>query len=133
MGLRGIQPYIASEPSSDKRLSALIARALCRGIILRKSCEYVYTLYAKLPGSPVLLETMDIDAAEAAINSQVFKDIRFWDSGRVREAIAAMRRDKEAKREAEKAEQGNVEDLILLIISVAALASPLWLQFFLPV
>jgi len=49
---------------------------------------------------------MDIDAAEAAINSQVFKDIRFWDSGRVREVIAAMRRNKEAKREAEKAEQG---------------------------
>ena len=106
MGLRGIQPYIASEPSSDKRLSALIARALCRGIILRKSCEHVYTLYAKLPGSPVLLETMDIDAAEAAIESQVFKDIRMWRSAIAREAIAAMRRDKEAKREAEKAEQG---------------------------
>ena len=106
MGLRGAQPYIVPESSSAKRLSALTARALCRGIILKRFCGCVYTLYAKIPGSPVLLETMDIDAAEAAIESQVFKDIRFWDSGRVREVIAAMRINKEAKREAEKAEQG---------------------------
>ena len=32
-----------------------------------------------------------------------------------------------------KPSKENVEDLILLIISIAALASPLWLQFFLPV
>ena len=106
MGLRGIQLCIVPEPSAAKRLSALTERALRSGIILCKSCWHVYTLRANIPEQPLLLETMDIDAAEAAINSQVFKDIRFWDSGRVREAIAAMRRDKEAKREAEKAEQG---------------------------
>ena len=106
MGLRGAQPYIAPESSAAKRLSALTALALRRGIILQKSCGYIYTLKADIPGHPQLLETMDIDAAEAAIESQAFKDIRFWDSRRVREAIAAMRRDKETKREAEKAEQG---------------------------
>ena len=106
MGLRGAQPYIAPESSVAKRLSALTATALRRGIILRKSCGYVYTLYANIPEQPLLLETMDIDAAEAAIRPQVFKDIRMWRSEIAREAIAAMRRDKEAKREAEKAEQG---------------------------
>ena len=106
MGLRRIQPCIVHESPAAKRLSALTALALRRGIILRKSCGYVYTLYAKIPGSPVLFETMDIDAAEAAIVSQVFKDIRFWNSRRVREVIADMRRNKEAERETEKAEQG---------------------------
>ena len=106
MGLRGAQPYIAPESSAAKRLSALTATALRRGMLLRKSCGYVYTLKANIPGHPLLLETMDIDAAEAAIESQVFKDIRMWRSEIAREAIAAMRRDKEAKREAEKAEQG---------------------------
>ena len=106
MCLRGAQPCIAPESSSAKRLSALTALALRSGIILRKSCGYIYTLRANIPEQPLLMVTMDIDAAEAAINSLVFKDIRFWNSGRVREAIAAMRRNKEAKREAEKAEQG---------------------------
>lgn len=106
MGLRGRQPYIVPESSVAKRLSALTALALRRGIILCKSCGYIYTLRANIPEHPLLLETIDIDAAEAAINSQVFKDTRFWDSGRVKEAIAAMRRNKEAKRETEKAEQG---------------------------
>ena len=106
MGLRGAQPYIVPEPSAAKRLSALTALALRRGMLLRRSCRYVYTLKANIPGHPLLLETMDIDAAEAAIESQVFKDIRMWRSEIAREAIAAMRRDKEAKREAEKAEQG---------------------------
>ena len=106
MGLIGAQPYIAPESSAAKRLSALTALALRNGIILRKSCGYVYTLKANIPEQPLLLETMDIDAAEAAIRSQVFKDIRMWRSEIAREAIAAMRRNKEAKREAEKAEQG---------------------------
>lgn len=106
MGLRGAQQYIAPESSAAKRLSALTALALRNGIILRKSCGYVYTLKANIPEQPLLLETMDIDAAEAAIRSQVFKDIRMWRSEIAREAIAAMRRNKEAKREAEKAEQG---------------------------
>ena len=106
MGLRGAQPYIVPESSAAKRLSALTALALRRGMILHKYCGYIYTLKADIPGHPLLLETMDIDAVEAAIESQVFKDIRFWDSRRVKEVIAAMRRDKEAKREAEKAEQG---------------------------
>ena len=106
MGLIGAQPYIAPESSAAKRLGALTALALRNGIILQKSCGYIYTLKADIPGHPLLLETMDIDAAEAAIESQVFKDIRFWDSRRVKEVIAAMRRDKEAKREAEKTEQG---------------------------
>ena len=106
MELRGAQPCIAPMSSAAKRLSALTATALRRGMILQKSCGYIYTLKADIPGHPQLLETMDIDAVEAAIESQVFKDIRFWDSRRVKEVIAAMRRDKEAKREAEKAEQG---------------------------
>ena len=106
MDLIGAQPCIAPESSSAKRLSALTALALRRGIILRKSCGYVYTLRANIPGYPLLLETMDIDAAEAAIESQVFKDIRFWNRRRVKEVIADMRRNKEAKHEAEKAEQG---------------------------
>ena len=106
MGLIGAQPYIAPESSAAKRLSALTALALRRGMILQKSCGYIYTLKADIPGHPLLMETLDIDAVAEAIESQVFKDIRFWDSRRVREAIAAMRRDKETKREAEKAEQG---------------------------
>ena len=106
MGLRGAQPYIAPESYAAKRLSALTALALRSGIVLRKSCGYIYTLKANIPGQPQLLETLDIDAAEAAIKSQVFKDIRMWRSEIAREAIAAMRRNKEAKREAEKAEQG---------------------------
>ena len=105
MGLRGAQPYIVPEPSAAKRLSALTALALRRGMILHKSCGYIYTLKANIPGHPLLLETMDMDAAEVAVESQVFKDIRLWSSRRVREAIAAMRRDKEAAREAEKTEQ----------------------------
>ena len=106
MELRGAQPCIAPMSSAAKRLSALTATALRHGMILQKSCECIYTLKADIPGHPQLLETMDIDAAEAAIESQVFKDIRMWRSEIAREAIASMRRNKEAKREAEKAEQG---------------------------
>ena len=104
MGLRGTQPCIVPESSAAKRLSALTALALRRGMILHKSCGHIYTLKANIPGHPLLLETMDIDAAEVAVESQVFTDIRMWSSRRVREAIAAMRRDKEAARETEKAE-----------------------------
>ena len=106
MGLRGAQPYIVPESPAAKRLSALTALALRRGMILHKSWGYIYTLEANIPGHPLLLETMDMDAVEVAVESQVFKDIRLWNSRRVREAIAAMRRDKEAARETEKAEQG---------------------------
>ena len=106
MSLIGAQPYITPKSSSAKRLSALTALALRRGMILQKFCGYIYTLKADIPGHPLLLETMDIDAVEEAIESQVFKDIRHWNSRRVREVIAAMRRNKEAKRETEKAEQG---------------------------
>ena len=105
MGLIGAQQYIAPESSAAKRLSALTALALRRGMILQKPCGYIYTLKADIPGHPLLLETMDIDAVEVAIESQVFKDIRFWSSRRVKEVIADMRRNKEAAREAEKAEQ----------------------------
>ena len=104
MGLRGAQPYIVPESSAAKRLAAATSQALRKGMILSKECGYVYTLKADIAGHPLLMETMDLESVEMAV--QFVPDVNDWSAHLVRCYITQMRQFKEAKRNAEKAEQG---------------------------
>ena len=100
MGLRGITPFIVPQSSSAKRLSQLTAAALRKGFKLSKECGYIYTLKAASTDK-LLLESLDLDAVEAAINSTA--SASSWDKRYVRFAICDMRIKKEdAKHEQER-------------------------------
>ena len=89
MGFRGKLKYPPHISVAAKRLGSLTIRVRQRGMILEKSCTYIYTLKGDKFGEPVLMETLDIDAIEAVIN--YIERIEQWDAQRVREYLARKR------------------------------------------
>ena len=101
MGFRGKLKYSPHIAVAAKRFVDLTVRARKRGMILEKSCTYIYVLKADKPRQHVLMETLDIHAIEAVIN--YIERIEQWDAHNVRKHIAQTRKRRELDSSHEKA------------------------------
>lgn len=79
-------PHIST---AAKRFEALTVRARRRGMILKKPCACIYVLKGDIPGQPIIMETLDIDAIETVIN--YIKRIEQWNAQDVRKHLANSR------------------------------------------
>ena len=91
MGLREMQPFVAAE-----RLGRLTIAARMKGFLVTKECGYIYILKGDIAGRPVLLESIDFEAVQAAVLA--VKSVEHWNANEVRHTLANYRLEKERKR-----------------------------------
>ena len=96
MGLRGAQPFVAPRSVAAERLGRLIIAARMKGFLVTKECGYIYTLKGDIAGHPVLLESLDFEAVQAAVLA--VKSVEHWNANEVRHTLANYRLAKERKR-----------------------------------
>ena len=100
MGLRGAQPAILPKSVAAVRFGKLVIAARLKGILVTKECGYIYTLKGAIAGHPVLMESLDIEAIELAV--EFTQDVEYWSAHLVRCYIRQARQLKERiKNEAE--------------------------------
>ena len=95
MGLRGAQPFVAPRSVAAKRFGRLIIAARMKGFLFTKECGYIYTLKGAVAGHPVLLESLDFEAVQAAVLA--VKSVEHWNANEVRHTLANYRLAKERK------------------------------------
>ena len=96
MGLRRAQPSVAPRSVAPERLGRLITAARMKGFLVTKECGYIYTLKGDIAGHPVLLESLDFEAVQAAVLA--VKSVEHWNANEVRHTLANYRLEKERKR-----------------------------------